>query len=295
MDTRQSSSNSNPWLAPIPRRKFMKLGWQVLAAFTGSSILAAGYGYGWERKWLEVKRVSIALPGIPEPFHGTKLIQFSDIHLDHYFDTEDLKQVVDVIAKESPDMICFTGDLVEDRTRSLSGAIQVLSQLQAPLGKYAVLGNHDYRSGEQSVVRSALSAAGFEVLDNRNVRVDKEGSTLYVAGVDDVLFGVPDLSRALYGVPHEKTVILLAHEPDFADEAASYPIHLQLSGHSHGGQVRLPIVGHVLTPILARKYVQGLYEVGPNKMLLYTNRGVGTTQLPIRFLCRPEITVMTLT
>lgn len=272
----------------------MNKGLQGLAALIGCGFLAAVYSYGWERNWLEVTRLSVTVPELPEAFRGTKLVHFSDVHLGHYFETEDLKRAVALIVKESPDLICFTGDLVEDSTRSLWATVPVLAQLQAPLGKYAVLGNHDYRVGEQNAVRSALTAAGFEVMDNRNLRVDKQGSTLYVAGVDDVLLGVPDLSRALYGIPPNETIILLAHEPDFADEASLSPVHLQLSGHSHGGQVRLPIIGHLLTPKLARKYVQGLYEVGENKMPLYTNRGLGTTQLPIRFFCRPEVTVLTL-
>jgi uncharacterized protein len=98
----------------------------------------------------------------------------------------------------------------------------------------------------------------------------------------------------LAGIPAGEPVILLVHEPDFADEAARYPVHLQLSGHSHGGQVRLPLIGHLATPELGQKYVSGLMQAGERGMPVYTNRGLGTTILPVRFLCRPEVTVLTL-
>lgn len=284
----------DPWLIPVSRKKFMSKTLQGLFGLIGLGAVVGAYAYGWERNRLETVRIALALPALPERFKGAKLVHFSDLHLGHYRKPEDLQVIVDRINNEKPDLICFTGDLVEDSTRLLSAAIPVLSQLHSSLGKYAVMGNHDYRIGEAISVRNALASAGFEVLDNRNIRVDKEGSSIYIAGVDDVLLGAPDLGLALTGIPEDETVILLAHEPDFADETASHPVHLQLSGHSHGGQVRLPFIGHILTPKLARKYVQGMHYAGKNKMPVYTNRGIGTTQLPIRLFCRPELTVITL-
>lgn len=252
------------------------------------------YGYAWERNTLQVERLSVTLTGLPRSFTGTKLVHFSDVHLGHFLEPQDLQRIVDRIMAEQPDMICFTGDLVDEDTRVLALAVPILSQLQAPLGKYAVLGNHDYRAREQMAVRNAWAASGFEVLDNRNVSVTKNDEKLYVAGVDDVLHGAPNMRQAMTAIPEGQTVILLAHEPDFADEAANHPVQLQLSGHSHGGQVRLPIIGHLLTPKLARKYVQGMYRVGNHSMQVYTNRGIGTTILPVRLFCRPELTVLTL-
>lgn len=133
-----------------------------------------------------------------------------------------------------------------------------------------------------------MSASGFTLLINRHVFIRRREEYLHIAGVDDVLHGKPDLVKALHGLKENDPTLLLAHEPDFADAAARYKnVVLQLSGHSHGGQIRLPFIGHLVVPPMARKYVMGLYEVGASNMLLYTNRGIGTTSFPVRLNCRP--------
>ncbi|MDH4615900.1 metallophosphoesterase [Brevibacillus sp. AY1] len=286
---------SDPKFAPISRETFLRKGIKWLGGFVGLSVATSAYAYGWERTWLDVVRIPLAIPGLSESFRGTKVVHFSDVHLGHHMEANDLKRIVSVIQNEQPDLICFTGDMVDESIAPLVDAVPILSQLQAPLGKFAVLGNHDYALGQQNAVTEALTASRFEVLDNRHISINKNDDSLYIAGVEDVLHGSPDLARATANIPEGQTVILLAHEPDYADRAAQYPIHVQLSGHSHGGQVRLPWIGHILTPPLARKYVQGLYRVGENNHLqVYINRGLGTTILPVRFFCRPEITVFTL-
>jgi predicted MPP superfamily phosphohydrolase len=124
------------------------------------------------------------------------------------------------------------------------------------------------------------------------VPIETAGARLWLSGVDDVLVGKPDLDRALQGIPRNEPVVLLAHEPDFADQAAKYPVDLQLSGHSHGGQIRLPVVGAVFLPDLARKYPWGLRKIGA--LTLYTNVGLGTIRIPARLNCPPEVTLFTL-
>lgn len=285
---------SDPKISTITRKTFLQKLMHWAGRLVGLGVAAGVYSYGWERHWIETTEVTITLPKLPDAFRGTKLVHFSDLHLGHFSEPKDVQHVVDLIMSKKPDMICFTGDLVDESTRYLSAVLPILGQLEATLGKYAVLGNHDYRARQQQVIRDTLSSAGFEVLDNRHVRVDRQGSSLHMAGVDDVLFGVPDLARALGDIPTDEAVILLAHEPDFADETAAYPVGLQLSGHSHGGQVRLPLIGAILTPKLSQKYVQGLYKVKDTSLQVYTSRGLGTTILPIRLFCRPEVTVITL-
>jgi predicted MPP superfamily phosphohydrolase len=163
--------------------------------------------------------------------------------------------------------------------------------LSAPEQVWAVLGNHDHWT-DAAVVAEAVSRAGIRLLRNANGVIRRGAGRLWIAGVDDVLAEQHDLPRALAGIPNGDGVILLAHEPDFADEAAlDQRPGLQLSGHSHGGQIRLPFYGATVLPRLARKYPQGLRRVGG--MWLYTNRGIGTIDIPIRFNCRPEVTLFT--
>jgi len=129
-------------------------------------------------------------------------------------------------------------------------------------------------------------------LQNRAVRLERDGARIWLAGVDDISKGNPNLPRTLSGIPPGETTILLAHEPDFADQAARYPIDLQLSGHSHGGQVWIPGIGAPWLPTLARKYPRGLYRI--EQLILYTNIGIGTIRAPIRINCPPEVTLITL-
>jgi predicted MPP superfamily phosphohydrolase len=130
------------------------------------------------------------------------------------------------------------------------------------------------------------------VLANRAQAIERDGARIWLAGVNDVLSGSADLTKALRAVPADDAVILLAHEPDYADYAARFPIDLQLSGHSHGGQIRLPFMPPLFLPPLAKKYILGEYQVGP--LSLYTNAGLGTVELPLRFNCPAEITLLTL-
>lgn len=284
---------NQPRLQPIDRRRFIKRGVMWLAGAAGLAAGSAGYSFLFERQWLEIRSQTVSLPSLPNGFKGMKLVQFSDVHLGHYYEPEDLQEAAELIQKQRPDLICFTGDLVDEDHETVVKAVPVLRKLEAPLGKFAVLGNHDYRAGADQVAQ-ALEKAGFQVLLNRHVRLERNGASLYIAGVDDALYGEADLSKTLQGIPEKACTILLAHEPDVAVKAAHHPVALQLSGHSHGGQVRLPLVGHVLTPPLARKYVNGLYTAEGSELQVFVNRGLGTTILPVRFLCRPELTVLTL-
>jgi hypothetical protein len=154
-----------------------------------------------------------------------------------------------------------------------------------------VLGNHDVFSDPDHVT-SALHAHKIPLLSNQSVPIEKDGARFWLSGVDDVLSGTADLSATLHPIPTDEAAILLAHEPDYADYVSRYPVDLQLSGHSHGGQVRFPFMRPLYLPDLAKKYVRGLYKV--RGLTLYTNAGIGTVELPVRFNCPPEITLLTL-
>jgi predicted MPP superfamily phosphohydrolase len=163
--------------------------------------------------------------------------------------------------------------------------------LTAPHGLWAVLGNHDWFTNAKHVT-AALTAEGIRVMANESVAIERDGARFWLAGVNDVISHTADLKKTLQPVPAGEPVVLLAHEPDFADYALRFSIDLQLSGHSHGGQIRFPLLPPLYLPEMAKKYILGTYQIGP--MALYTNAGLGTVDVPVRLNCPPEITLLTL-
>lgn len=249
---------------------------------------------GWvEPERVEVNRMNIVLRGLQEPFDGYRIVQLSDLHADKWMTPDRLRRLVQLVNSLQPDLVAITGDLMTDpavgRTPDLASA---LGELTAPDGSAAVLGNYDYVAGED-LVRELLHKAGVRELANDVYTLSRAESKLHVAGVDDVWHRRSRLDLVLQRMPADGAAILLAHEPDFADvSAATGRFGLQLSGHTHGGQVRLPMFGPLLRPRHGRAYDAGLYEVG--EMYQYTNRGLGMFPPRLRFRCRPEITVLTL-
>jgi uncharacterized protein len=209
-----------------------------------------------------------------------------------YTQLELVQKAVTLANGLQPDLIVLTGDYVLESEESIFELAPALAALNARYGIFTVLGNHDLWTNAKTV-RRGLQQAGLPVLINEGVSLSVGPAELYLAGLDDGWSGQPDLKPALAQLPPDTPAILLAHEPDLADTfALDGRISLQLSGHSHGGQVRLPGLGAPVLPYLGQKYDQGLYQVG--SMWLYTNRGIGLGPAPIRFNCPPEITEITL-
>lgn len=281
---------------PTTRRKFIRLavtgGVAALAADT--ALIAPNFP--------RIVRKEILLRRWPERLEGFTIALLSDFHYDPYFSVHPLRSSISMVNGLRPDLIALTGDFVTEpfhanklnRARAAGAAepcAQLLRQMQAPYGLWAVLGNHDVVTDPNRVI-TALRAVGIQVLGNQSVPIEGTGTRFWLAGVDDVLEDRSDLDAALSKVPANEPVLLLAHEPDFADYVAGFPVDLQLSGHSHGGQVRIPFVRPLWLPPLAKKYIWGLYKIGG--LTLYTNPGLGTVGLPVRMNCPPEITLLTL-
>lgn len=259
----------------------------------GAFALGGAYTIGAEPYWLAVERVTVALSGLPDALRGLTIAQISDLHVGHFLGQKDVARAVDVAQSLRPSLIVVTGDYVTIAAEHASLCAPELARLHAPLGVFFILGNHDHWTNAPVVTR-ILRDAGLSLLINNGRLVESNGSALWLAGVDDVWERRADLDRALTGAPKDVPKVLLAHEPDYADVvAADGRVSLQLSGHSHGGQVRLPFVGSPVLPYLATKYPWGLRRVG--QMWLYTNRGIGVISPPVRFNCRPEVTLFTLT
>jgi len=254
------------------------------------------YAHEIEPASLQITKEMITSYRIPASFNHFKIVQFSDTHIGFQYSFSQLEKLVKTINDQKPDLIVFTGDLIDEPQtfQSSQQLIKVLQQLHAKHGKFWIYGNHDHGGYGTDMVNDIMNQAEFQLLKNshKNIELGNEGITL--VGVDDLILGSPDLKAALANSDEEKFTILLAHEPDYADIARKYFVDVQLSGHSHGGQVRLPLIGHLYTPIYAEKYVQGKYELNNKDFSLYVNRGIGTTRLPFRFLCKPEIHVFTL-
>ncbi|MDO7907033.1 metallophosphoesterase [Paenibacillus sp. JX-17] len=273
------------------RRAFLK---KAAGAAIGVGLLG-GYAGWWEPRHLEINRLNLSLSGLPAAFAGMKIVHFSDVHLGYHTDAEDFKRLAALIQAEQPDVLCFTGDIVDDHPYSMLESIDSMAGLNAPLGKFAVLGNHDYKwVSRPDGLPGLYPRTGFQLLRNEHVWIQKGKDAIAMIGLEDQIEGKVKLAQAVDGIPSEAFRILLMHEPDYADTAAASGFALQLSGHSHGGQVRLPFVGALITPLGGRRYIQGLHYIGETHMPLYVNRGFGMTRLPIRFLCRPELTVLTL-
>ncbi len=262
-------------------------------------MLLGGFLYAREvePRRVEVAYLKLTLPRLAPEFDGYRIAQISDVHLDGWMTHERLSAIVELVNGLQPDLVAITGDFVTSSllysTGRLAPLLSVpLDRLRTPDGTVAVLGNHDHLSDTGSVSRS-LRKAGILELANDVHTLRRGNAALHIAGVDDPKSGRDRLDLVLNKLPEKGAAILLSHEPDFADTSApTGRFDLQLSGHSHGGQVRLPLLGPLFLPPLSRRYPAGLYEV--KDMLQYTNRGVGVAHLRLRFFCQPEITILAL-
>lgn len=243
----------------------------------------------------DVTQIPVKLKGLAEQFDGYRIVQISDLHSDEWLNRERLTQVVEIINAQSPDLVALTGDYVthgNNPTLWSDLLVDPLRQLQARDGVVAVMGNHDYRSNPHAM-REILHASHVEELRNCSKIIERDGKQLAISGVDDVWIKHADLDAVIAGLPKDVPAVLLAHEPDYADVVAeSGRFGLQMSGHSHGGQIRIPGFGAPILPVLGQKYSMGRYQI--RNLVQYTNRGVGMIPPTMRFGCPPEISVFTL-
>lgn len=224
---------------------------------------------------------------------GLRIVQFSDTHVGAFYDEADMQRLVDKINSLEPDIIVFTGDLVDNwaKYHNREALYTVMSQLSAPLGKFAVYGNHDYGGGGTRLYKSFMEACGFELLVNTSKHLTlPSGGSVTISGLDDLIFGNPDIPKVIKARPVADYQLILVHEPDIADALASHQFHLQLSGHTHGGQISIPGFPHELMPPYGELYTEGMYQLRAG-LQVYVNTGIGSTQLPFRFGNIPEISL----
>jgi predicted MPP superfamily phosphohydrolase len=242
-----------------------------------------------------LERVELPLPPAHAELDGLTIGFIADTHLGPSMGEDDVARAVRLVTAEHPDLVLLGGDYISASPRYAAPAAEILGELAkvAPLGAYAVLGNHDCGElGRDEVVTTALEDQSIAVLRNQSAVVDTGRGQLWLAGVDEAIMARADPARTFADVPRNAATLALWHEPDYARQTAGLGAFAQLSGHSHAGQVRLPGIGPLFLPKGGQRYVMGFnYALD---MPIYTSRGVGVFLPPIRINCPPEVTLITL-
>lgn len=272
-------------LASASRRNFLSRSIAGLVAVSGASLSGLALIAGL--KPVDVQRVTVRLPGLPEALRAFRIVQLTDIHVGPTIGREFIEQLVEKTNALEPDMVAITGDLVDGSVAELAAQVEPLRELRARHGVFFVTGNHEYYSGADPWI-AHLETLGVRVLKNERVTLAHDGAELDVVGVHDWTsdsFGHgADLEKALEGKPSHRKTVLLAHQPKQIDEAAERGIDLQISGHTHGGQI-FPFNYLVR---LQQPYVAGLHDHRGSK--LYVSRGTGYWGPPMRLGVPAEIT-----
>ncbi len=268
-----------------------------LALAAGAAALGTGllsYAHFVEPNHLDIHPVELTLKRLPRAFDGFRIAQFSDLHMEIWQNWPVLERVIEATNAFAPDIVAITGDFVDQEVEPVADRLaDTLSQLRPREATLAVVGNHDYW-GEVKDVRRMIQRSGIIELNNDVYTIERGGSALHFGGVASMLEAHARLDRVLDRLPDDASpAILLAHEPDYMYiSAAARRFDLQLSGHTHGGQVRLPVLTRLALPTFGRKLVAGLGK--KRGMMVYTNRGLGMSGQQIRFNCPPELTLFTL-
>ena len=268
---------------------------QALA--TGVALAAAGlvaYAVFIEPRWLQRTHTRVHIRRLPKSLEGLRIALLTDLHAGGVTPLSLVRRAVRSVMLEKPDIVAITGDLAMDEAESFAAVLDALSELDAPLGVYAVPGNHDYVVGIEKWRAQIAAHPRIRDLTNAHVTHTVNGARLCIAGVDDLYRGTPNLQ--LPPLDQRDVTILLAHTPDQAEKSrrAYDGVDLIVSGHTHGGQVRIPFFG---APLSSTDHPE-LYSHGLRRRpwtQVYTSRGIGTVHLPMRFLTRPEIPILELT
>ena len=239
---------------------------------------------------LTVEHQKIFLRRLPQAFDGLRVVQLSDIHHSAFTSREQIERAVETANSLRPDIIALTGDYVSKERAYAAPCAELMGRLRARHGVYAVLGNHDHWT-DAALITDLFRAEGITVLVNQGMRFEKNGAAFWLAGTDDTMVGLEDLSLALAGAREDELKLLLAHNPIILRRAARAGVDLVLSGHTHGGQVTLRADRNAAGKP-RRRIVKGLARQDETQM--YVTRGLGTVVLPVRFGCPPEVSLLEL-
>ncbi|WP_312651059.1 metallophosphoesterase [Aminipila sp.] len=277
--------------------KFIKTVFELFILLLIVITIAFGYARYIEPYNLKTVELSLKAPELQlEAGKGNlKIAVFSDTHFSDWYTTDDFEKVISSINEQSPDLVFFAGDLIDNfntYTGDVNKITNCLSKIEAPLGKFAVYGNHDYGGGAEWQYEGIMQEGGFTVLAGDYYSFDN--LNLAVIGIDDILIGGGSPAIASWGRGDFYNIVL-CHEPDVVDEILDYNVNLMISGHTHGGQINIPGYTAEFLPRYGEKYLKGLFEFENNiNTKLYVTSGIGMTKLPFRFMAPPDVTFITL-
>jgi len=268
------------------RRQFFRI-----TAAGGIALGGVCYGFA-ESGAIGVERVAVKVPNLPKAFDNLRVAFLTDIHHGPYTSLAAVASMVRTAQSLQPDLILLGGDYSLRENKYIRPCFDVLQGLNAPLGAFGVLGNHDYAHGLEDT-REGMKAAGIQELTNSGLWLTRGTSRLRLGGVDDLWRGRPDVQPALGGATINDACVIVSHNPDVAETLTDRRVGLMLSGHTHGGQVCVPGMVNPFVPSrYGMKYAKGLVEAPTTKV--YVSKGLGLTGLPMRFNCPPELTLLTL-
>jgi hypothetical protein len=273
---------------PSRTRRFLKQRREFITLALGARVQEHP-GFGPDP---QITETEIFLERLPAAYNDLCIVHLTDIHHSLYTPLEDVQRAVHLANQLRPDLVALTGDYVTLSPSYIWPAARALGKLRARLGVFAVLGNHDFQAGALEMTR-ALREQRIRVLRNSRIALRRRSSILWVAGVDDLWWQADDFHAALHGLPAHDAKILLCHNPIGIRTAAEHGVDLVLSGHTHGGQVKLPVVGSVFgRSKLGERFVEGWNRL--NGTQIYISRGIGKVLVPVRLGCPPEIACLRL-
>lgn len=267
---------------------------KMLAALTAGGAGALLDAFWFEPSHLTITREDVWIKGLPAGLDGLRIGQLSDFHFRPGDDDDVVAKAVAQVRREKLDLVALTGDYISGNPKVVPPMLAHLETMNPKHGVFAVLGNHDGWRMPTAPMKRQFEKVGFSFLINQNSQLSIKSEKLAIAGTDFVWLGKPDPERTLKGISKDTPVLALVHEPDYFDVmTARRPIQLQLSGHTHGGQCRVPLIGYTpRTVSYGRKYIYGQHARGDSK--LFVSRGIGTVGLRVRFACPPELAILTL-
>jgi predicted MPP superfamily phosphohydrolase len=270
------------------RRSFLK----IAAASAGGIALMGGYAVISEPSSVAVNRYRLAIPRLPAAFEGFTIVQITDLHYGFFIHLDLIRRIVAQVNDLPHDITICTGDYISNTAAQAEMVWPLINGLRAPGGVYSILGNHDYRNCYRRSIE-LLERSG-QSLRHRNMRLERDGQPLWLAGTGDLWFDHKNIDVQLDAIPADECRIVLTHNPDSADTIHRQTADLVIAGHTHGGQVNLPLIGSPIVSVDNRDYTSGL-RYSKRGVPVFISRGIGMARIPLRVNCPPEIAVLELT